>query len=638
MSVLAPLKEVICSHAYDISYERYQLIDARIRDDPAFHLDFSRYNLTQRERQEKSDDVMLAIDRLAVEMQLTRVEKLVVYSRLNQFSDGYKALELIRNSLIQIASQEQADYWVPKIESCKIHVGYAMTELGTGTDVGKLQTTAYFNSYTREFIINSPSLTSFKWWIGSSEYVTHVILFAQMYVDGKREGLMPFIFQIRDLNTLEFLPGARAGPIGPNAGVELQNYSYFIFSNMRVPYSALLQRFVSISPEGKLVLRYPDSKQLVMSGLHFLRTLLSSWSWRPAALALTITVRYSEVRRQFSTQDGTNDERKVLDYQLQQYKLIPSIASCFAQLFAGKHLFNLFHAYNEASFRGDFSLATEISTLSTCTKTFYTWTTLKNLEVCRRACGGHGYSAYSGIPILFLNYMPTVTFEGDNTVMALVTGKSLLGIFERLQAGKSVKGDFGFFVNEAPLSKDFLSADFGLNFFGRLTTVLASSLQRRVEALVQSGYKKSDAQTALSQSLIELAKAFNRHFTSKGFLLSVSAVTDPETRRLLELLREVYVVIEALELGNAALREGILEIADIKQLKACIPELFKALRPHLLTIMNSFDFSDSFLCSALGRQDGNVYEALLNLAKGNPVNQTQPHPFILKHVKPLAKL
>lgn len=33
----------------------------------------------------------------------------------------------------------------------------------------------------------------------------------------------------------------------------------------------------------------------------------------------------------------------------------------------------------------------------------------EGLEVCRRACGGHGYSSFSGIGPWYSDYLPTTT-------------------------------------------------------------------------------------------------------------------------------------------------------------------------------------------------------------------------------------
>jgi acyl-CoA oxidase len=637
--MLEPLRQVICTHAYDISYDRYKHIDAIIRDNPAFHLGFDRYNLDASQRQRKSDEVFIAVERLGETEGLTRDEKRFVYSRLNQFCDGGIALDVMINSLKSFASQAQAEYWTPLIESYQVQFGFAQTELGHGTEMHKLETTAYYDPLNSEFVLNSPTLSSFKWWIGCSEYTTHLMTLAQVTIQGKQEGLFLFIVQIRDTRTFELLPGVISGTIGPRAGQELQSYWYFAFTNLRVPASSLLQRFVRLSPKGELELLHANAKQLVGSALLYLRTLLASWSWRPAALALTIAVRYSDFRVQFSTLDNSTQERKVLDYQLQQLKLIPPIAHCVAQLFAGKHLFALFYQYDQAASRGDFSLLTEMTALSAICKASYTWTTLSNLEVCRRACGGHGFSAYSGIPQLFLNYMPTVTFEGDNTLLSTLPSRYLLTALGSLKAGKQVVGDCRFLIDEQPLSKDFLSEAFGTQVFGRITAVLTALLQTKTQKLVKSGMKPSVvADSFTQQDAVLIGKAYNRYFTHKSFVATILSVTDAQTRRVLTLLRQVYVVTEVLEFGSFCIKGGLFTAADITTLRSLIPVLFKELRPSLHLIVNSFDFSDTFLCSALGRKEGKVYETLLGLARDNPVNLVQPHPAVLKYVKPLARL
>ena len=45
------------------------------------------------------------------------------------------------------------------------------------------------------------------------------------------------------------------------------------------------------------------------------------------------------------------------------------------------------------------------------------------IQVCRLACGGHGYSLASGIPTMYADYSPGQTYEGENTVMYLQTAR-----------------------------------------------------------------------------------------------------------------------------------------------------------------------------------------------------------------------
>ena len=39
------------------------------------------------------------------------------------------------------------------------------------------------------------------------------------------------------------------------------------------------------------------------------------------------------------------------------------------------------------------------------------------------ACGGHGYSRASGIPDIYVDVIPAVTYEGENTVLYLQTAR-----------------------------------------------------------------------------------------------------------------------------------------------------------------------------------------------------------------------
>lgn len=65
---------------------------------------------------------------------------------------------------------EQQKKWLEKSLRCEIIGTYAQTELGHGTFVRGLETTATYDENTKEFILNSPTLTALKWWPGGCEY------------------------------------------------------------------------------------------------------------------------------------------------------------------------------------------------------------------------------------------------------------------------------------------------------------------------------------------------------------------------------------------------------------------------------------------------------------------------------------
>jgi len=59
-------------------------------------------------------------------------------------------------------TEEQQQKWLPLAQRMQIIGCYAQTELGHGSNVQGLETTATFDPKTDEFVIHSPTLTSSK--------------------------------------------------------------------------------------------------------------------------------------------------------------------------------------------------------------------------------------------------------------------------------------------------------------------------------------------------------------------------------------------------------------------------------------------------------------------------------------------
>jgi acyl-CoA oxidase len=89
---------------------------------------------------------------------------------------------------------------------------YLQTELGHGTNVARLETTAHFIPETQEFVIHSPTLTSTKWWIGAlGKTSTHGVVQAKLILPGGKDvGPHLFFVQLRSMGMLLFsLPGIK---------------------------------------------------------------------------------------------------------------------------------------------------------------------------------------------------------------------------------------------------------------------------------------------------------------------------------------------------------------------------------------------------------------------------------------------
>jgi acyl-CoA oxidase len=100
-----------------------------------------------------------------------------------------------------------------RIKNLQVIGCYAQTELGHGSNVAGLETTATLDKTTLEFVLNSPTISSTKWWPGElGHFANHALVFAKLIIkddDGEDNtyGVIPFIVPIRDMTTHKFMPG-----------------------------------------------------------------------------------------------------------------------------------------------------------------------------------------------------------------------------------------------------------------------------------------------------------------------------------------------------------------------------------------------------------------------------------------------
>ena len=71
------------------------------------------------------------------------------------------------NKWIKISKDEQVAFWLNRIKRYPIFGTYVQTELGHGTFIRGLETTSTYDKSTQEFVLDSPSLTSTKFWPGA---------------------------------------------------------------------------------------------------------------------------------------------------------------------------------------------------------------------------------------------------------------------------------------------------------------------------------------------------------------------------------------------------------------------------------------------------------------------------------------
>lgn len=84
----------------------------------------------------------------------------------------------------KLADEEQKAKWLPLVNTMKMVGCYAQTELGHGSNVAGLETTATFDKSTDEFVLHTPTVTATKFWPGSLGKVgNHALVFARLLVE-----------------------------------------------------------------------------------------------------------------------------------------------------------------------------------------------------------------------------------------------------------------------------------------------------------------------------------------------------------------------------------------------------------------------------------------------------------------------
>jgi acyl-CoA oxidase len=97
---------------------------------------------------------------------------------------GYPGFGLFLTTLSGQSSVEQLGWWLEKCYKMKITGAYAQTELGHGSNVRGLRTTATYDASTEEFVLDTPTLPSMKWWPSSMATATHSVVYAQLLING----------------------------------------------------------------------------------------------------------------------------------------------------------------------------------------------------------------------------------------------------------------------------------------------------------------------------------------------------------------------------------------------------------------------------------------------------------------------
>lgn len=584
-------------------------------------------------------------------------------------------------NIISLCDEEQQKLWLPMCRDWRMIGCYAQTEVGHGSNVRGLETTATFvkegspgiggDVKGGAWIIHSPTLTSIKFWPGTlGRTCNHAMVIARL-IDGEGvdRGVHNFLVPTRSMKDHSLLPGVTCGDIGPKIGYNNMDNGFAKFENVVIPLRNMAMRFATVDQDGKYqkkVMSDATSKIAYITMMQ-VRSYIVMEASKNLRIGTTMAIRYSAVRRQGFKNDESQEENQIIDYKQQQHRLFPLLASAYCFFFTGKKVLADLKAIEERlnclGAGGGETEATitktevgDIHATTSALKSFTTTIAADGIEDCRKACGGHGFLQASGFPELITSYLQNPTVEGDNQMLPMQVVKVLLKLVNDVQKRKIEdwkKCDSSYLLEPV---KRMMSG--GKTISCRATSkddmkdvrILLDAYQHRAARLLVSVASQIQMETmngksfedAWNGSLIQMGRVSRAHSCYLLLYNFVQGISQENGRLLggpeVEVLTDLAILFGCYwmekEIGDF-LEDSYLSSEQASWVRSCTLDMMEKIRPNAVALVDANDFSDFRLKSALGRYDGHVYPAILETSKRDPLNATEPGPGYHQHLKRL---
>ncbi len=348
---------------------------------------------------------------------------------------------LFGGAIANLGTSSHHQRYLAAIGRAELLGGFAMTELGHGSNVRELETVARYDAERAFFVLHSPSVSARKEWIGNAAvHGRMMVVFAQLETLGVNHGVHAFVVPVRDEEG-RLLPGVYIEDCGHKMGLNGVDNGRIRFDHVEVPRENLLDRYASVEVSGRYSSPIADPGKRFFTMLGTLvagRISVASAAVTASKSALAIAVRYGALRRQFGPAGG--DERCVLDYLSHQQRLLPQLATTYALHFAVQELQQDYRkhleqsavalpettALSEADARTHTQRSKRLEAHAAGLKALASWHAIAAAQASRECCGGMGFLTINRICQIRKDIDVFATFEGDNTVLLQLLAKSLL--------------------------------------------------------------------------------------------------------------------------------------------------------------------------------------------------------------------
>ena len=520
---------------------------------------------------------------------------------------------LFGGAIENLGTERHHQAYVQKLIDLDLLGCFAMTETGHGSDVQALETTATYDPDSQEFVIDSPTPTARKDYIGGAAQTARVAaVFAQLITaDGTGHGVHCFVVPIRD-DAGNDLPGVTTSDCDYKGGLPGVDNGRIQFDHVRVPRENLLNKYADVAPDGTYTspIENPNRRFFTMLGTLIRgRVTVGGSAGAAARVGLDIATRYALQRRQFAAPDD-DTEVLLMDYLVHQRRLFPLIAKSYALQFAQNELVSKTHELQTAD-DPDPEEQRELESRAAGLKAANTWHATTAIQEAREACGGAGYLAENRLIALKADTDVFTTFEGDNHVLTQLVAKELLTAYADDIKGMSPVEWVRFaanFASERVMKRTAAQTIMQTildtrqdneeegSLFNRGTQVqmfedreeyMLASVARRLQAKSKE-MSAFDAFNSVQDHVLHAATAHIDRIILEAFVAGIDACEDEEAREILGMVCDLY-ALSVIE-GDKAwfVEHRFLSTERAKAVTRGINDRCRRLRPYAEVLVDGF--------------------------------------------------
>lgn len=514
---------------------------------------------------------------------------------------------LFGGAVLNLGTERHHQELLPATGRAELLGGFAMTELGHGSNVRDIETIAHYDAERGVFVVHSPSPSARKEWIGNAAvHGRTMVVFAQLETAGEQHGVHALVVPVRDEDG-RLLPGVTIADCGPKMGLNGVDNGRITFDHVEVPRDALLDRYATVHEDGRYESPIASQARRFFTMLGTLvggRIGVGAAAVTASKSALAIAVRYGALRRQFGP--AGKKEWRILDYLTHGQRLFPRIAATYALHFAITDLQAAWRDHEGDDMR-------EIESLAAGIKAIATWHAIDTAQQCRECCGGMGFLSLNRICEIRKDVDVFATFEGDNVVLLQLVAKGLLSGYARSFQTDLVgtllsqirKRASAAIMEANPFARRWTGEahlrdrEFHEQALAFRTDDLMRSAASRVKKRTDAGQDAFDAVMEVQDHLVELAVAHVEQRVHASFAKAVSELAPGPERDALELLRCLYAVWRLHESSAWFLENGYVEASKARALRKLFGTLCQEVRPLALPLVDGFGVPDEVLAAPI---------------------------------------